>query len=241
MKSPAIKILVIGLIMVMGTVSAAVASDVYGRTTDPSYIGVGARPLGMGKAYVALAEDGNSIFTNPAGLAKVSKILLGTMYSNLMEDVNYTVGTVTFPIGTGTLAIGYLGSSVPNVDLYSINPLGTVESLGTANYSNYVMYLSYGLRLETINPDLMIGANLKSFGKQFTGPSELVSDGNGTGMNIDLGVMYQPNDYLTFGLTEQNIFNAAKMEFKSGLKEDIPGLTKLGFNMNLFGRYGYIP
>ena len=41
---------------------------------DPLYIGVGARPLGMGKAYVGYAEDGDALFTNPAGLGKIDNI-----------------------------------------------------------------------------------------------------------------------------------------------------------------------
>ena len=34
---------------------------------DLTEIGVGARPLGMGKAYVGLADDASAIFFNPAG------------------------------------------------------------------------------------------------------------------------------------------------------------------------------
>ena len=40
-------------------------------TFDPLSIAVGARALGMGKAYVAVAEDGDTIFTNPAGLGEI--------------------------------------------------------------------------------------------------------------------------------------------------------------------------
>ena len=58
---------------------------------DPMYIGVGARPLGMGKAYVAVAEDGDTVFVNPAGLGKVLTPKLTSMYTSLLGDVNYVV------------------------------------------------------------------------------------------------------------------------------------------------------
>jgi len=234
------KILILILIMSLSFASVALAQeeDVYGRATDPGYIGVGARPMGMGKAYVALAEDGTSIFTNPAGLAKVDEMLFSSMYSNLMEEVNYMVGSFTYPLGPGTIALGYLGSSVSGLELY-IDEGGFPVSQGKADYNNYVLYLSYGLRLTPITPDIMLGANIKAFAKEFTGP-ELVSKANGTGTNLDLGILYQPNNWLTLGVTQQNLLESSKMEFETEIKEDIPSLTKVGFNMTLCGRYGYI-
>jgi len=245
MKPSAIlKILIGGLIIALSVCSAAVAEeDVYGRATDPAYIGVGARPMGMGKAYVALAEDGTSIFTNPAGLAKVEDALFSSMYSNLMEEVNYMVGSLTYPIGPGTIAIGYLGSSVAGIELYTEEEVGgemVPVSLGQGDYNNYVLYLSYGSRLTAINPDIMIGVNAKLFAKQFMGPEVAVSEANGTGTNVDMGILYQPNNWFTFGITKQNLMEESKMEYETSIKEDIPSLTKIGFNMNVFGKYGYV-
>ncbi|MDD5383183.1 MAG: hypothetical protein PHH60_05980, partial [Candidatus Margulisbacteria bacterium] len=38
---------------------------------DPSHLGVGARPLGMGKAFIGMSHDVNAIFINPASLANL--------------------------------------------------------------------------------------------------------------------------------------------------------------------------
>ena len=44
--------------------------------------GVGARALGMGSAFVSIANDATAAYWNPAGLAKVKKHAFSTMYSD---------------------------------------------------------------------------------------------------------------------------------------------------------------
>jgi hypothetical protein len=44
---------------------------------------VGTRPLSMGGAFVAVADDGNAIYWNPAGLAKMERIQAGFAYADL--------------------------------------------------------------------------------------------------------------------------------------------------------------
>jgi len=237
MKKLTLVLAVVAGVMLISVSIAAAASDVYGQATDPSYIGVGARPLGMGKAYVAIADDAGSIFVNPAGLGRIDRVLFSSMYSNFMSDLNYMEGSITCPVGPGTLAVGYLGVSSPAIDLYTDDGLGNPVSEGKADYNNYVGYLSYGSKLTAIDPDIMLGVNLKAFGEGFTG-SDLTADGNGSGLNIDIGMLYQPNNWFTLGITRQNALDFGKMTFASGIKEDIPSLTKVGINMNLLGKFG---
>lgn len=83
------------ILITLGGVSIAAGA------IDPGYIGVGARALGMGKAYVGVAENGESIFTNAAGLGRIKSPKLTSMYSNMMSDVDYFVlgGAVPTDIG----------------------------------------------------------------------------------------------------------------------------------------------
>ncbi|PIW98226.1 MAG: hypothetical protein COZ80_11695, partial [Ignavibacteria bacterium CG_4_8_14_3_um_filter_37_9] len=63
-------------------------------------IGVGGRPLGMGGAYVAIANDVTAGYYNPAGLAKLNYPQIALMhderYGNL---VNYNYAAVAIPYG----------------------------------------------------------------------------------------------------------------------------------------------
>ena len=45
----------------------------------------GARTLGMGNAFVALSENADGIFTNPAGLARNNKFNLVLSHQNLYQ------------------------------------------------------------------------------------------------------------------------------------------------------------
>src|SRR3989338_721234 len=69
------------LILIMLLVACtAVFAD--GSLSDPMSVGVGARALGMGKAYAGVAEDGDAVFMNPAGLARITNPKLSSMYTS---------------------------------------------------------------------------------------------------------------------------------------------------------------
>ena len=78
-----------------------------------SDIGLGARPMGMGGSFVALANDANSVFWNPAGLSQVHWFEFSSMYLNhygLEIDSDLLLTAFRHPLaggfGIGTLGIG---------------------------------------------------------------------------------------------------------------------------------------
>jgi len=46
-------------------------------------VAIGTRPLSMGEAFVAVADDGNAIYWNPAGLARMERIQMSFAYADL--------------------------------------------------------------------------------------------------------------------------------------------------------------
>ncbi|MBW6514675.1 MAG: UPF0164 family protein, partial [Candidatus Syntrophosphaera sp.] len=50
---------------------------------DFMMIGAGVRPLGMGGAFAALANDGSAIYWNPAGIAQIRESELSAMHAFL--------------------------------------------------------------------------------------------------------------------------------------------------------------
>lgn len=69
-------------------------------------IGVGARGLGMGGAYTALADDANALYWNPAGLSKLEKREFTASHAELFESTRLDFLAYAHPTSQGTFAAG---------------------------------------------------------------------------------------------------------------------------------------
>jgi len=206
-------------------------------SVDPMFIGVGARALGMGKAYVGVAEDADTVFMNPAGLGGIDRLKLSSMYTKLFDEMQYVVAGGAYPLDgeNGTLGFGIIRSSVDGIPLYSVG--GTSE--GTSDYSNNVVFISYGVDLGKMKgygidgmlKDVSVGANLK----YFSDGASVSSDMSGTGFGVDLGVLYRYTPYMQFGLNLQNVFGTGIEYASTGIKDNIPAVAKIGTKINLVG------
>ena len=62
-------------------------------------IGMGARPAGMGEAYVGLADDISAIWWNPSGLSRLDKKEMIVNYTKWLNDTN--IGSVGYGFKVG--------------------------------------------------------------------------------------------------------------------------------------------
>jgi long-subunit fatty acid transport protein len=117
-------------------------------------IGLGARAVGMGGAFTALADDVNALGWNPAGLSALSKRELGAMHAELASETRYDFVGYAHPLKQGTLAIGgvYLGHG--SIEGRS----ATGAPTGSYNASDQAVSLGFGSRLDS---GLGWGANVK--------------------------------------------------------------------------------
>lgn len=72
-------------------------------------LGVGARPMGMGSAYVALATDPTAIYWNPAGLGGAEGAQVTVMHNEWIQDFRQEFAAVSRSFGAGTLGLGVSG------------------------------------------------------------------------------------------------------------------------------------
>ncbi|MFC1637553.1 hypothetical protein ACFL1W_00885 [Candidatus Margulisiibacteriota bacterium] len=188
-------------------------------TEDLMKTGVGARPMGMGKAFVALADDGFSPFINPAGLAGLKAWSLNSMYVSMFEgDLPYGVISVSRPLGKGNLAVGAIATGTSDI----ISP--SSQALTYFDYYDRLFFLTYAVGNEKIS----WGSNLKVFSKGFTDRNK------GSGFNLDLGLKYTHSEYLRFGLNVQNLLPLS-VKWESGAEDAIPTLVKLGCATRFLG------
>ncbi|MFB6290593.1 MAG: hypothetical protein ABEJ25_02555 [Candidatus Bipolaricaulia bacterium] len=150
------RLLVTLTVLLVATSITAVKVQSNAFTSTPSLftIGKGARPLGLGGAFVGLADDGNALLYNPAGLTQVVTPNLSSFYSNQFGSVNF--GSVT--LSKRNFGISYLqlssrglterdiyGSKIGEFDFASRGMVGA--------YANSFGALSLGLQTKVFFPE----------------------------------------------------------------------------------------
>lgn len=192
---------------------------------DPLSLAVGARSLGMGGACVAVADDGNTLFTNPAGLGEIDKMKFTSMSATLLDDVNYTVLGGILPFGDKfSIGVGYAGSFVSAIELRD----GLGNLLGRSNYSSSSAVLAIGQKL---SDRFSLGLALK----YYFSDGNAATAGNGRGWNLDLGVLQSGWSWLKFGLVGENLLSSSLINYQNGVGEPLPLTVKAGVKVNLLG------
>jgi len=245
-------ILLFALLVLQPCFTGALA-DEYSAIADPSEIGVGARPLGMGKAFVGVSDDGSAIYLNPAGMAQFRTWKLSSMSGTILQDVRYVMVGGAYPFSFGTLGLGYVNVGVPGIPITTISGSGTPEFAGDyTDYNAGVFFLSYGSELKRILPsdifsNVDVGANAKIFLQGFTGGGASIEGASGTGFDIDLGFQYHPSPWASFGLNFINLLPVemggkfswpARGDRDEPLDEAIPMVVKAGVAAKVWGEGG---
>jgi hypothetical protein len=134
-------------------------------------LGFGARALGMGGAFVAVADDATGGFFNPAGLVQVTKRTFGASYRKMTLDRRLSYVVYNQPIrDEATIALAWINAGVGDVMGRDGDGNPTEE---ISNYQNDVQLqlgrkiierFSAGLTIEYIQFNL---ANISAYGVCF--------------------------------------------------------------------------
>jgi long-subunit fatty acid transport protein len=134
---------------------------------------VGARPQGLGETFTAIANDGNAVYWNPAGLSTIKRLEFNSMYANLFNI-----------------------PGMQNIYLSLVYPLNRRYTLG-ASWFNYgqndddlefirnKINISLGAKLIG---NLSVGANLKYVAMKVQ--LDQMTAGNAKGFGFDTGLLY---------------------------------------------------
>ncbi|MBM7623331.1 hypothetical protein [Sporohalobacter salinus] len=156
-----------------------------------SYACVGARPLGMGGAFIAIADDVNSIYWNPSGLAQLKQreaTYTRTINNRNIYNYNDFIGIVShnkkLHIAYG---FGYIGESLKNY--WQDKSIETID--------NWYIF-SIGKK---ISNNFYLGGNIRRMEKKIKLGSDSISDSD---IAIDLSALYKFNKKLSLGLLIQD-------------------------------------
>ncbi len=185
-------------------ISAAAVSVFAGGpgTTGVNYmrIGMGARAEGMGEAQVAIADNVDAIYWNPAGLAFVRKYEIGLMHLVYWQGISYESAGAVIPMkNVGVFAVGGTFINSGSIDKTVENNTGSNYTLnGTFNYSAYSAQVSYASKFILESQPVYLGATLKFVGDGIDGTSAMA-------VGADIGGIYVLAKNLLVGASIANI------------------------------------
>lgn len=180
-------------------------------------IGIGARPLGMGGAFVALADDENANAYNPGGLSYIKKPQAGFTHLRMFSGVvNYNYASAAVPLGDAGnigLSFGILG-----------------EESGV--YTEKNIALSYA---RLVTDAVSVGASIRllsaGFDEDAVAGNDYFSKTSTSGVTLDIGLLVKPVSGLSIGFSSENIAPVDVSVSESG-EERVPRNLRFGLAFN---------
>ncbi|MFB0528251.1 MAG: tetratricopeptide repeat protein [bacterium] len=184
------------ILVALLTIASALMSNV--SSGDFEDLGVGARPIGMGSAFVGLVDDVHSLYYNPAGLSRLTRIEFTSGYGKLHWGLDD-------------------GSNLGNAFIGYAHPLEKLGGIGVGwlhlglkgFYREDTFIFSYGNKLFS---SLSAGLNLKLLYKQYDNNQYTKSDPlfqekgySKIGFSSDLGLLYNLTTNIFSGLSITDI------------------------------------
>ena len=187
-------------------------------------IGVGARAVALGGAFVGLADDETALFFNPAGISHLGQKSFTLSYNNFLTDIQSGFLGYVHPysdkstFGTYINYINY--GSFTHTDQEGKN-------LGTFGAGDFSLGLAYAQTLSSI-PMFNFGVTGKFiYGK--------LQDYSSDALALDLGVLLRFKDNRTkMGFAARNLGFQLKGYTKTH-KESLPVVMELGLSHQLRG------
>ena len=218
---------------------------------------VGTRPLSMGGAFIAVADDANTITWNPAGLPGLRRTEFTTTYADL-----YAMGITQSYLGfvkpfSDRVALGFDWSNVGSDDtelLYAENKMNL--AIGVQPHRK----VSFGITLKYLMRDMQLDGT--SYGKSSgvgydaglliqplknlrlgvglydLGGTQVAYEDKSTetilGQAFKLGISYMPIDGLILAADYGDRYHfgaeyilASRLSFRAGVQQDVSGAEKI--------------
>ncbi|MCY4569149.1 MAG: hypothetical protein OXD49_12660 [Candidatus Poribacteria bacterium] len=189
-------------------------------------LGAGARSIGMGGAFTAIADDATATVWNPAGLGSAADLSLNFSTQQLDLDRSHNFIALTKALGSA----GSIGLAVTNAGVSGIQQYDANERYGgTFNYSANAYSLSYGIGFGNFGIGLTGRMLADNFG------AEGVESQSGFG-GVDIGLM---GHALHIDVGEENVptfhYGLAAKYLGAALGDDtVPMVISVGAAYNLY-------
>ncbi len=187
-------------------------------------IDVGARAIGMGGAYVAVAEDAMSMYWNVAGISRIDGSQAVFTHNKWLADISYNYAGFAMKLGSlGAIGLNAQFMSMDKMERTTImEPDGTGEMFSAGSYA---FGLAYG---RDLTDRFSIGFNFKYL-------SEEIYHSKATGLAFDIGTLFDTQyNGLKIGMSITNYGSKMQMGGRDMLVQtDIdPSISGNNANIN---------
>lgn len=203
-------------------------------------MGVGARALGMGSAFTAVADDATAAFWNPAGLALLQKHEASFMHANLTLDRKYNFfnyahvlkdkkGKMTAVVALSHVRFGIDGiPETREANNSAGNPATRPDGTYTPGENVYIFSYfddtetsTFGTYARKLSDRFYGGINLKRIRQDlFTNSADT--------WGFDLGFLYEASEKAMIGLSIRDLAENLKWDTASGHSDKVPVTTTAG-------------
>ena len=192
------RISILLLILIVGSNTTTLNAKGAGSTVvEFLEISPSARAVALGNAFTSLTNDGNSLYWNQAGLAKIKSSQVNLTHMAYFQNINYDYLSYSMPFrNIGVLSIGGLGVYSSGIDKTTEDSNGNFVDV-EGNYNTIQTSIMIGLGRK-INKKLHTGAGIKFI-------QEKIDTERASGFALDLGGQYQIMKKLNTGLAVQNL------------------------------------
>ena len=194
-----------------------------------------ARSAGMGEAFIAIADDANATYYNPAALADDKTRHMSTTFykpvPSLASDIFTSFAAYTQPFG----GVGNLGFSLIYTSLgeqHRTNQQG--EDQGTFTSFGLALGASYGTYF---TKNMSLGVTMKLVHENLAGTGAGLEKGKGAGTSFagDIGFMWKASDRLTLAWVLRNV--GPNITFIDADQSDpLPQNFNIGFAYKIYNK-----
>lgn len=191
------------------------------------YLGVGGKALGMGGAFVSIADDASAGYYNPAGLSQLDQKELVFMHSETFGSLlNHDFLGYVLPLHKSTLAFSLICLGGGGIKITELQNPGEPISASNRPYvkeekshGDYVFIFSYSLGK---SKKFFLGANFKLIYRN-------IAVNSAYGAGLDLGALVNLAHNITLGVNLMD-FTTTLLAYDTGTKESIYPTFKLGLS-----------
>ena len=200
-------------------------------TTSAAFleIGPGARSLGMGSAYVSVANDASSLYWNPAGIVNVSRPEVQSFYTPWLVETQYYYNTAVVPLGPyGNLGFSFTAITMDEMIVRTVQDPEPSDYGQKFDAGNISMGIAYAKKL----------TDRFSFGFQTKFIQEAIWQMHAQGFAVDIGTLFITKRDLRIGMSVSNFGGKLGMEGNNTLVDIDVDENIYGNNDRIDGNLG---